>query len=274
MITQSAAASALLALVLGSRHGMDADHLAAIDGLTRWNSTNPRLAPLCGVLFSAGHVGVILTVAVALAVMSGQFVPPEWLKPLGTLVSGVTLLLLGALNLRAVFAGDEVRAAVGLRARFMSSLFRASRSWRIAVVGALFALSFDAFAIAALFASTREGVGSVLVSAVCFGAGMLAVGAANGVWVVRLVRHSQHSRRRAARVMMLTIAIVAFLVSARVLIPLASAPLDRWAEEYEWIISAGVITVVFAGYFISLWAARRSRDGRPGHLAGTADISS
>jgi high-affinity nickel-transport protein len=35
----------LLTLVLGMKHGFDADHLATIDGLTRYNSRhNPRLA--------------------------------------------------------------------------------------------------------------------------------------------------------------------------------------------------------------------------------------
>ncbi len=33
----------MLAFVLGARHGFDADHLATIDGLTRYNArTNPR----------------------------------------------------------------------------------------------------------------------------------------------------------------------------------------------------------------------------------------
>ena len=34
-----------LAFVLGLKHGFDADHLATIDGLTRYNArTSPRLA--------------------------------------------------------------------------------------------------------------------------------------------------------------------------------------------------------------------------------------
>jgi high-affinity nickel-transport protein len=42
-----------LAFVLGARHGFDADHLATIDGLTRYNArTNPALARFCGALFS------------------------------------------------------------------------------------------------------------------------------------------------------------------------------------------------------------------------------
>ena len=252
MIVESAA-PVMLAFVLGGRHGLDADHLAAIDGLTRWNvSAGRRFAPLCGVLFSAGHAGVILATAVALAAMASQFTPPAWLAPLGTLISAATLIVLASLNLRAAFSSAAGDAPVGLRSRFMGPVLRASGSWQVALVGALFALSFDAVAIAALFASSAGGVAGVLEAGFSFAAGMVAVGAANGLWVVRLLRHSQDSSRRAARMMTVTIAAVAFAVSARVLLALVSEQWDRWVEEYELIVSASVVTLVLMGYFASL----------------------
>src|SRR5258706_7038267 len=54
---------ALIAVVflLGLKHGLDPDHLAAIDGLTRFNaSRRPLLSRWPGLLFSAGH-GVVVT---------------------------------------------------------------------------------------------------------------------------------------------------------------------------------------------------------------------
>ena len=46
----------VLGFVLGARHGFDADHLATIDVLTRYNArTNPALARFCGALFSLAH---------------------------------------------------------------------------------------------------------------------------------------------------------------------------------------------------------------------------
>src|SRR2546423_345552 len=54
---------ALVAVVflLGLKHGLDPDHLAAIDGLTRFNaSRRPRVSRWSGLLFSAGH-GVVVT---------------------------------------------------------------------------------------------------------------------------------------------------------------------------------------------------------------------
>src|SRR5258706_15226717 len=56
---------ALIAVVflLGLKHGLDPDHLAAIDGLTRFNaSRRPLLSRWSGLLFSAGH-GVVVTAA-------------------------------------------------------------------------------------------------------------------------------------------------------------------------------------------------------------------
>ena len=61
-------ALSLLVFVLGLKHGFDADHLATIDGLTRYNSwTRPGLARYCGALFSLGHGTVVIAIALALS---------------------------------------------------------------------------------------------------------------------------------------------------------------------------------------------------------------
>lgn len=258
VIVESAAA--MFACVLGARHGLDADHLAAIDGLTRWNaSAGRRVAPLCGVMFLTGHAAVIVATALALVLLAGQFAPPPWLVPLGTLISAMTLIVLGSINLHAAFARTREGAPSGLRARFMGPILRASNAWQVALVGALFALSFDSMAIAALFASSPAGVAGVLQSGLAFSGGMLAVGVANGLWVARLLRHSSDSSRRAARVMTLTIALIAFAVAARVLLPLAAPDWARWTEGYELLVSGSVVTLLLAGYVTSLLLAGRPR---------------
>ena len=51
--------------LLGMRHGMDADHLATIDGFTRANQiARPGIAGWSGVLFSLGHGAVVIAVSV------------------------------------------------------------------------------------------------------------------------------------------------------------------------------------------------------------------
>ena len=66
---------ALLAVVyaLGLKHGMDPDHLATIDGITRSNAArNPRLARWSGLLFSAGHGAIVILVAIGVGLLARQ----------------------------------------------------------------------------------------------------------------------------------------------------------------------------------------------------------
>jgi high-affinity nickel-transport protein len=94
--------SALCAVVflLGRRHGFDADHLAAIDGVTRL-ATGERHGHgrYCGALFSAGHGAVVLLIAAVVGALGERWEPPTWLNAVGTWVSIGFLLLLGIANL-------------------------------------------------------------------------------------------------------------------------------------------------------------------------------
>jgi high-affinity nickel-transport protein len=67
--------------LLGLKHGLDPDHLAAIDGLTRFNAQRrPRLSRWSGLLFSAGHGVVVTLVAIAVATVATQWHAPQWLE--------------------------------------------------------------------------------------------------------------------------------------------------------------------------------------------------
>lgn len=253
------AATVSVAFVLGLRHGLDADHLAAIDGLTRCHaSAKRRVAPFCGLLFSAGHAGVILAAAIVLSMLSSRWAPPEWLASTGTIISASTLLLLGLMNVYVALAADRNSSVSpsGLRSGLFASVLRAPRSWQVVLVGALFAVSFDALAIATLFAAS--GLAAVMETVLAFAAGMLAVGAANGFWIVRLLRHSGDASRVASRVMTLTIGVVALCVSGFVLLSFFHAPLGPWMESYELFVSGFVVSLVLAGYVVSLFLANRA----------------
>ena len=57
--------------LLGLKHGLDPDHLAAIDGLTRFNARErPALSRWSGLLFSAGHGVVVTLVAIVVATVA------------------------------------------------------------------------------------------------------------------------------------------------------------------------------------------------------------
>ena len=79
---------ALVILLLGMKHGFDADHLAAIDGLTRYNAcARPRLARSAGVLFSIGHGLVVVCVALGVSMLAQVWRVPQWLEAFGAWVS-------------------------------------------------------------------------------------------------------------------------------------------------------------------------------------------
>ena len=103
---------ALLAVVyaLGLRHGMDPDHLATIDGITRGNAArNPQLARWSGFLFSAGHGAIVILVAIGVSLLAQRWQTPAWLDALGAWISIAFLYALGLLNLYSVFAAPAGR---------------------------------------------------------------------------------------------------------------------------------------------------------------------
>jgi len=131
-----------LAFAFGVKHGLDPDHLATIDGLARFNAlSKPWLAKWAGVLFSIGH-GLVVTIVVEfIALMPGRISLPDWLEGLGLLVSILTLLLLGGLNLYAAFNPQAgVTHPVGLKSWMQ---FESGHPAIVLGIGALFALSFD-----------------------------------------------------------------------------------------------------------------------------------
>lgn len=253
-----------LAIVLGLKHGMDADHLATIDGLTRFNSSagRPRLARLCGFLFSLGHGAVVCVFAVAASLLFRQAAMPEWLDSVGTGVSTFFLLSLGALNLYAVFStpAHEMVSPLGFKGRLLGRLNHAGHPALVALIGALFAISFDTLSQAALFsaASTHFG-GAVyaLALAMCFMLGMMATDAANGLWISHLLRHADATARAASRIMGLTVATLSLAVASLGLshryVPEAAA----WQEGREMAIGAVVIAVVAGSFLFARYWPRR-----------------
>src|SRR3954468_13171540 len=82
--------------LLGLKHGLDPDHLAAIDGLTRYNAgRKPRLSRWSGLLFSVGHGVVVTAISVMVATIATEWRAPAWLEDTGTWISIVFLTLLG-----------------------------------------------------------------------------------------------------------------------------------------------------------------------------------
>lgn len=251
---------ALLALVfvLGLRHGMDPDHLATVDGLTRFNSVfRPGLARWCGFLFSLGHGAVVTVIAVTVGVLAKRWMVPHWLDDLGNWISILFLLALGVLNLLAVLRAQEGQLVqpIGLKGAWFGRFSRNSRPALIALVGALFALSFDTMSQAAVFSLAAASLGGWALSlllGLVFMAGMMVTDGVNGLWIWRVIRRADQRAVVASRVMGLVVAGLSFAVGgyglARCLFPAVAAAGAGQGLMLGW----GVIFIVAASFLLAM----------------------
>lgn len=250
-----------LVFVLGMKHGFDADHLATIDGLTRFNSRDGCVARWCGCLFSLGHGLVVMSVAVALAVLAAQWEAPQWLEDTGAWISIAFLLLLGSLNLAAVLgtAADQVVRPIGLKGRLLGRLQQARHPALIALVGALFALSFDTLSQTALFSLTARGIGGwqyALLLGGTFMVGMMVTDGINGLWISRLLRRSDQTALVVSRAMGLVVASLSLLVAGFGIAKYFSPGIDAWSDGKEMLLGFSLIAVIALSFLFAVRLAR------------------
>jgi high-affinity nickel-transport protein len=197
--------TALLAYSFGLRHAVDADHIAAIDNVTRKLMQDGRRPVSVGFFFSLGHSSIVILASVAIAATATGLrddfaVLRDVGGTIGTLVSALFLLAIAAMNIvilagvhrtfRRVKAGapyvdedlDMLLAGRGLLARLFRPLFGLiRRSWHMYPLGFLFGLGFDTatevglLGISASQASQGMSVWSILVFPALFTAGMSLV---------------------------------------------------------------------------------------------------
>jgi high-affinity nickel-transport protein len=204
----------MLAYVLGLRHAVDADHIAAIDNVVRKLMQEGKRPVSAGLFFSLGHS---LVIAIAVAVIVGTaFALQGRLHPfkvigsvIGTGTSAFFLLAIAAVNLiilRGVWRSfqrarrgeavaehelDQLLSGRGLLARIFRPLFRmVTRSWHMFPIGFLFGLGFDTateitlFTVAGSQASDGISFGTVMIFPALFAAGMTLVDTSDSVLMV------------------------------------------------------------------------------------------
>lgn len=265
-LPQNLIALCLVVFVFGIKHGFDADHLATIDGLTRFNArSNPRLARYCGALFSLGHGTVVVLIALAVSLLSVHSEVPQWLRVFGAWTSIAFLAALGVVNIHAVLGTrpEQVVRLRGMKGRFLGALGRASSPGLVALVGALFAISFDTLSQAALFALTAAHFGGwqhALTIGLVFTLGMLLTDGMNGLWISKLIRRADRTALIASRVMSLVVGGVSLIVAAFGVMKLALPALDAWSEGREMTFGAGVVVVIAASYVVAVRLAAASID--------------
>lgn len=206
--------TAMLAYTFGLRHAVDADHIAAIDNVTRKLMQEEKRPISVGFFFSLGHstVVIIASVFVALAVsaLQSKF---EHLKEIGgvigTSVSAFFLIAIASVNavilvkvwrmFNAVRQGEHIveeeldilLSQRGVLGRLLRSFFAMiSKSWHMYPLGVLFGLGFDtATEVGLLGISAAQGsqglpLWSILVFPALFTAGMALVDTTDGMLMI------------------------------------------------------------------------------------------
>jgi nickel/cobalt transporter (NiCoT) family protein len=201
----------IVAYVFGLRHGVDADHLAAIDNTTRKLMQEGKKPLTVGTWFSLGHSTIVVGLIVALVISTRAIAGAIPLLQssgaiIGTAVSGTFLWLLGLVNIVIVLGIyriykqlrngelnqsqlDDLLNKRGFLNRYFSPLFKVvKKPWHIYPVGVLFGLGFDTASEIALIAiSVGVGVSSsvplwmILVLPFMFACGMVLVDTTDGV---------------------------------------------------------------------------------------------
>jgi high-affinity nickel-transport protein len=198
--------TAFLAYGFGLRHAVDADHIAAIDNVTRKLMQEGKRPVAVGFFFSLGHSTVVVLASIAVAATAVAF--KDQLESfravggiVGTSISAAFLFLIAVINVfilmnvykafRRVKKGggfsDEELAALlsakdGFFARMLRPLFRMmERSWHKYPLGFLFGLGFDTateiglLSISAAEASAGLPIWSILAFPALFTAGMTLI---------------------------------------------------------------------------------------------------
>ncbi len=203
--------TALLAYTFGLRHAVDADHISAIDNVTRKLIQENKRPVTVGFFFSLGHstIVVALTAAIAVAASTAQrsFPSLEHLGGLvGTSISALFLYGIAALNFVAlveVFRAfrcvrdrrsynaqslDEFLMNRGLVGRFFRPLTRlVARSCHMYPLGVLFGLGFDTatevgiLGIAAIEAGKGLPIVTIVIFPLLFTAAMSLIDTSDGI---------------------------------------------------------------------------------------------
>jgi high-affinity nickel-transport protein len=202
--------TALLAYGFGLRHAIDADHIAAIDNVTRKLMNDGKRPVAVGFFFALGHSLVVIIGSIGIALttnaLNHRFAALKAIgATIGTSVSAFFLLAIALLNVillgeiyrsfQRVRRGQQcsnnpslTQVSGNLLARFFRPLFRLiEASWQMLPLGFLFGMGFETateiglLGTSAAQASAGISMSIILMFPCLFTVGMLTLDATDGV---------------------------------------------------------------------------------------------
>lgn len=206
----------MLSYTLGLRHALDADHISAIDLMTRRLIASGQRPVTVGTFFSLGHSTIVvitsIVVAATAAGVAGRFDRFSTIGGIiGSSVSAAFLILLGLMNcyilvrlvgqMRKVLRLSEGRAEEegwkveggGCLFRVLKGMFRLiDRPWKMYPLGVLFGLGFDTsseialLGIASIQGTKGTSIWLILIFPVLFTAGMCLLDTLDGALMLTL----------------------------------------------------------------------------------------
>ena len=283
----------IVSYVLGLRHAVDADHIAAIDNTTRKLLQQKKHPYTVGLFFSLGHSTIVLCLIVALIFATravvGQ-IPALQASGniIGTAISGGFLWVIGIVNAVIVLSiyhmfkemrsgkvtQEELERQMDDRS-FMNRYFRplfkiVNEPWQIYPIGVLFGLGFDtATQIAMIAIAVGIGVSSslpvwmILVLPLMFTCGMVLVDTSDGVAMGAAYGWAfSHPLRKIYYNLTITVisVFVALAIGTIELLQVVGDELNLTGPFWGWLenldfetIGYGIITMFLASWLVA-WA--------------------
>jgi high-affinity nickel-transport protein len=280
-----------MAYVLGLAHALDADHICAIDNVTRKLMQEGQRPTMVGFFFSVGHSTVVLLLTIAIAVAAGSVQShfsalADTGGLIGTLISALFLFAIAAMNLfvlRSIartFAGIKqgeayvdqdlpaILDSMGRIGRMVRPLLRLlDQSWKMYAVGFLFGLGFDTatqvgmLGISAAAATHGMAIRDILLFPLLFTAGMCLVDTADGILMLGAYGWAFiHPVRKLYYNLTITAVsvLIAIVVGGLELLGVAGNKFDLHGAFWNGINALnehhfGLIGVIIIGIFVLSW---------------------
>jgi nickel/cobalt transporter (NiCoT) family protein len=280
---------AVTAYTFGLRHAVDADHISAIDNVTRKLMQEGKRPVAVGFFFSLGHSTIVVTLSVFIALTAAAVRNFNNLSAIGgligTSISALFLFAIAIINMlvlweifrtfQKVKRGEEYNEETledflnqrGLMARFFRPLLRmTNKSWKMYPIGVLFGLGFDTatevgiLSISAVLATKGLPLWSILLFPALFTAGMCLLDTTDSIlmlgaygWAfVKPVRKLYYNLS-----ITLVSVLVALLVGTIEVLSIIGSHLNLggpfWAYIDDLSNNFGTVGYVIVGIFVVSW---------------------